>query len=128
MSNSNPEQPSGAGELAAVLNQSELRLSREVRVNRLRTDRLVVKYQPGRRHPVVSPRQWELLQEFSRGRTVTGVLCAAIEVVCSKVASCMAIGGRDFLDFLTQDFTVAMRWEEMKFRRVDQTRQKRGRR
>jgi cGMP-dependent protein kinase len=56
-----------------------------------------------------------------------GVATASV-VVCSKVASCMVIGGRDFLDFLTQDFTVAMRWEEMKFRRVDQTRQKRGRR
>jgi CRP-like cAMP-binding protein len=80
MPNSLAEQPPDGGELAAVLNRTELRLSRETRVSKLRPDRLVVKYEPGRRYLVLSPRQWDLLQEFGRGRTVTSVLCAAIEV------------------------------------------------
>lgn len=47
-----------------------------------------------------------------------GVATASV-VVRSKLASCLVISGRDFLEFLTQDFTVAMRWEEMKIKRVD---------
>jgi CRP-like cAMP-binding protein len=78
MSLSLPEQTPAAGELAALLNQAVLRLSRDVWAAKLSHDRLVVKYQPGRRYLVLTPRQWGLLQEFGGGRTVTSVLCAAI--------------------------------------------------
>jgi CRP-like cAMP-binding protein len=73
-----PEQTPAAGELTALLNQAVLRLGQDVRTAKLQPDRLVVKYQPGRRYLVLTPRQWGLLQEFGGGRTVTSVLCAAI--------------------------------------------------
>ncbi len=80
MPTSQPAQPAAAGEVAPLLNHSVLRLSREVRSGKLRPAILVVKYQPGCRYLVLTPRQWELLQEFGGGRTVTSVLCATIEV------------------------------------------------
>ncbi len=71
-------QTPAAGDLAALLNHSVLRLGGNVRVVKLRQDRLVVKYLPGRRYLVMTPRQWGVLQEFGEGRTVTSILCAAI--------------------------------------------------
>lgn len=73
-----PEPPPAAAELATLLNQAVLRLSPEVVTTKLRSDRLVVKYPPGRRYLVVTPTQWEMLQEFGAGRTVTNVLCSVI--------------------------------------------------
>ncbi len=73
-----PESPPADVGLAKLLNQAVLRLSADVRMVKLRRDRLVVKYSPGHRHLVMTPKQWELLQQFGSGGTVTRVLCAAI--------------------------------------------------
>ena len=61
-----------------LLNQAVLQLSPEVRVAKLSTERLALKYQPGRRYLIVTPHQWTMLQEFKTGRTVTDVLCGLI--------------------------------------------------
>ena len=65
-------------QLGALLNQSVLQLSPDVRVFRLATERLALKYQPGRRYLIVTPEQWTTLQEFKGGRRVTDVLCGLI--------------------------------------------------
>jgi len=65
-------------ELGALLNQSVLHLSPDVRVFRLATERLALKYQPGRRYLIVTPQQWNTLQEFKGGHKVTDVLCNLI--------------------------------------------------
>ena len=78
MSPPSPEPPPAAVELATLLNQAVLRVSPEVLIAKLRSDRLVVKYVAGRQYLVLTPKQWALLQEFGAGRTVTSVLCAAI--------------------------------------------------
>lgn len=75
-----PESPPAAVDLAQLLNHAVLRLSGEVRSAKLRPDRQVVKYSPGHRYLVLTPKQWELLQQFGAGSTVTRVLCAAITV------------------------------------------------
>ena len=64
--------------LGALLNQSVLQLSPEVRVARLSSERLALKYLPGRRYLIVTPLQWNTLQEFKGGRKVTDVLCGLI--------------------------------------------------
>ena len=73
-----PESTPAAVDLAKLLNQAVLRLCPEVHMAKLRPDRLVVKYSPGHRYLVMTPKQWELLQQFGAGCTVTSVLCAAI--------------------------------------------------
>jgi CRP-like cAMP-binding protein len=40
-------------------------------------------------------------------------------IVRSKMASCLMINGRDFLEFITQDFTVGLEGEEAKTRRLE---------
>jgi cAMP-dependent protein kinase regulator len=72
------EHPFAAGDLAPLLNQAGLRLSPDLKVAELSGDRLAVKYVPGRRYLVLAPKQWEMLQVFGAGKTVTQVLCAAI--------------------------------------------------
>lgn len=72
------EHPIAAGDLAALLNQAVLRLSPDVKVAELSRDRLAIKYVPGRQYVVLAPKQWEMLQAFGPGKTVTQVLCAAI--------------------------------------------------
>lgn len=72
------EHPFSAGELAPLLNQAVLRLNPDVKVAELRTDRLAVKSVQCRRYVVLAPKQWEMLQVFGQGRTVTQVLCLAI--------------------------------------------------
>lgn len=67
-----------AAELAFLLNQARLQLSPEVRVKQLAPDRLVLKYEPARLYLIVSPGQWEILQLFKSGGTVTRVLCDLI--------------------------------------------------
>ena len=64
--------------LGALLNQSVLQLSPEVRVARLSSERLALKYLPGHRYLIVTPLQWNTLQEFKDGRKVTDVLCGLI--------------------------------------------------
>ncbi len=73
-----PDPSSTAGDLAALLNQAVLRLSPDLQVAELSADRVAVKYPAGRRYLVLTPKQWALLQEFSAGRAVPQVLCAAI--------------------------------------------------
>lgn len=49
-----------------------------------------------------------------------GVASASV-VVKSKVASCLVIPGRDFLDFITHDFAVGLKWDELKTRPREKT-------
>jgi CRP-like cAMP-binding protein len=65
-------------ELGALLNRAVLHLSPDVKATTLTKERIVLKYQPGRRYLVVTPRQWEMLQSFKNGKTVTTVLCDLI--------------------------------------------------
>ena len=67
-----------SGDLAPLLNQAVLRLSPDLKVTELSAERLAVKYVPGRKYLVLTPKQWEMLQVFGPGKTVTQVLCAAI--------------------------------------------------
>ena len=62
-------------ELGALLNRAVLHLSPDVKATTLTKERVVLKYQPARRYLVVTPRQWETLQAFKGGKTVTTVLC-----------------------------------------------------
>lgn len=78
MNVSTPTQKPTQSELGALLNKAVLHLSPSVRVAVLSTDRLALKYQPGRRYLVVTPQQWNILQEFKSGSTVTAVLCGLI--------------------------------------------------
>ncbi|HWA26002.1 MAG TPA: cyclic nucleotide-binding domain-containing protein [Lacunisphaera sp.] len=73
-----PGQKPTTAELGALLNQSVLILSPDIRVFRTGTERFVLKYQPGRRYLVVTPQQWATLQEFKGGQRVTSVLCGLI--------------------------------------------------
>lgn len=43
-------------------------------------------------------------------------LATASVVVGSKLASCLVINGRDFIDFITQDYTIGLRWEDNRIR------------
>jgi len=65
-------------ELGALLNQAVLQLSPDVRLTQLTAERLALKYQTGRRYLVVTPQQWNTLQEFKSAATVTNVLCGLI--------------------------------------------------
>ena len=58
------EQPPTAGDLAPLLNQAVLRLSPDLRIAELPGHLVAVKYQPGRRYLVVTPKQLEQLQSF----------------------------------------------------------------
>ena len=59
---------------AALLTTAELRLSPEVRVSDARSQRTVVKYEPGRNYLIVSPLQFRVLTDFTSPRAVPGVL------------------------------------------------------
>jgi CRP-like cAMP-binding protein len=61
-------------ELGTVLNAASLRLSPDVRAVQKGTDRVILKYQPGRTYLVVTSAQWAVLQEFSPARTAPDVL------------------------------------------------------
>jgi len=63
---------------AALLTAVELRLADDIRVSRIRPDRVVVKYQPAARHLVCTPAQWEVLEEFRQPRTASSVLLQII--------------------------------------------------
>lgn len=78
MTLTSPGQKPTTAELGALLNQSVLTLSPDVRVVRLATERFALKYQPGRRYLIVTPQQWNTLQEFKGGHRVTDVLCGLI--------------------------------------------------
>lgn len=72
-----PSDPAPA-ELGALLNRAVLHLSPNVKATTLTKERIVLKYQPGRRTLVVTPWQWGVLQTFKDGKTVTAVLCDLI--------------------------------------------------
>lgn len=78
MTHTSPGQKPTTAELGALLNQSVLQLSPDVKVARLATERFALKYQPGRRYLVVTPQQWNTLQEFKGAHKVTDVLCGLI--------------------------------------------------
>jgi len=79
MSQPSPEQtPAPQTGLDELLNRAVVALSPEARTFKLRSDRLLAKYQPGRRYLVLTPGQWELLQRFGAGRPVPEVLKEAI--------------------------------------------------
>lgn len=59
---------------ASLLTTAQLRLSPDVRVSDARSQRTVVKYQPGRNYLVVSPLQFKVLTDFTTARAVPGVL------------------------------------------------------
>ncbi|SDR66012.1 cyclic nucleotide-binding domain-containing protein [Opitutus sp. GAS368] len=45
-------------------------------------------------------------------------IATATVTVRSRVASCLVISGRDFLDFMTRDFTVGLGWEDARLHPV----------
>lgn len=65
-------------DLGALLNRAVLHLSPGVKATALTKERIVLKYLPGRRYLIVTPKQWEMLQSFKNGKTVTTVLCDLI--------------------------------------------------
>lgn len=69
-----PEDPTGSLDQAALLTTAELRLSPEVRVSDARSQRTVVKFEPGRTYLIVSPLQFRVLTDFTAPRAVPGVL------------------------------------------------------
>jgi len=46
-------------------------------------------------------------------------LATSTVTVKSKVASCLAISGRDFVEFVAHDFAIGMRWEKLRLRPVE---------
>jgi CRP-like cAMP-binding protein len=78
---SSPEPSAKPIDLTTLLNTATLRLAPDVRTTRLRDDRIVVKSEPACRHLVVSPRQWAVLREFGKGKTVPAQL---FEVISSQ--------------------------------------------
>ena len=72
--------PAAASDLDqfTLLTATKLRLAEELRTTELRVDRIVVKYQPGRRYLVCTQAQWQLLQGFRSPRTVPDLL---IEII-----------------------------------------------
>ncbi|HZL46144.1 MAG TPA: cyclic nucleotide-binding domain-containing protein [Opitutaceae bacterium] len=72
--------PVAASDIAQVtlLTAARLRLAEELRTVELRADRVVVKYQPGRRYLVCTQPQWQLLEGFVRKRTVPDLLLEII--------------------------------------------------
>jgi CRP-like cAMP-binding protein len=63
----------------ALLTTDRLVLSPDLRTSKAWSERVVVKYQPGRRYLVCTPLQWRLLQDFAApGRTVPDLLLALI--------------------------------------------------
>jgi CRP-like cAMP-binding protein len=61
-----------------LLTATKLRLAENLRTVEVRTDRFIVKYQPGRRYLVCTKTQWELLHGFDRERTVPDLLLQII--------------------------------------------------
>jgi len=61
-----------------LLTVTKLRLAEDLRTAEPRADRVMVKYQPGRRYLVCTPAQWQLLQDFDRGKTVPDLLLVII--------------------------------------------------
>lgn len=75
--NATPSNPATA-DLGALLNRAVLHLSPDVKAATLSKERVALKYRPARQYLVVTPRQWETLQVFKDGKTVTTVLCDLI--------------------------------------------------
>ena len=61
-----------------LLTATRLFLAGELRTVELGVDRVIVKYQPGRRYLVCTQMQWQLLQGFADGRTVPDLLLEII--------------------------------------------------
>ena len=72
--------PAAAADIDQVtlLTVTKLRLAEDLRTAEPRVDRVMVKYQPGRRYLVCTPAQWQLLRDFGRGRTVPDLLLEII--------------------------------------------------
>jgi len=72
--------PAAASEIdqLTLLTATRLCLAGELRTVELGVDRVVVKYQPGRRYLVCAQVQWQLLQGFADGRTVPDLLLRII--------------------------------------------------
>ncbi|MBC7368594.1 MAG: PH domain-containing protein, partial [Undibacterium sp.] len=70
----NTENDASTLDQATLLTTAQLRLSSDVRVSDARSQRAVVKYQPGRNYLVVSPPQFKVLTDFTTARAVPGVL------------------------------------------------------
>jgi CRP-like cAMP-binding protein len=66
--------PTATLDQAALLTTAQLKLSGDVRVSDARSQRAVVKYQPGRNYLIVSPLQFKVLTDFTTARAVPGVL------------------------------------------------------
>ncbi len=65
-------------DLPALLSSATLRLAANLRTAETRGKLLVVKNDTDRRYLVVAHAQWELLERFARGNTVSNVLCEII--------------------------------------------------
>jgi CRP-like cAMP-binding protein len=61
-----------------LLTATRLFLAGELRTVELGADRVIVKYQPGRRYLVCTQMQWQLLQGFADGKTVPDLLLEII--------------------------------------------------
>jgi CRP-like cAMP-binding protein len=75
---STPARKPTTAEQGVLLNQAVLLLSPDVKMAKLSSERLALKYQPGRRYLIVTPQQWNTLQEFKNPNNVTTVLCGLI--------------------------------------------------
>lgn len=69
-----PPRPPAKVDEATLLSVSVLTLSKELRLSVAHVGRVIVKYHPGRRHLVLTPLQWTVLQTFEAGRTVPAAL------------------------------------------------------
>ena len=61
-----------------LLTVTKLRLAEDLRTAEPRIDRVMVKYEPGRRYLVCAQSQWQLLRDFGHGRTVPDLLLEII--------------------------------------------------
>jgi CRP-like cAMP-binding protein len=62
----------------ALLTTSILKLAPELWINRVRAQRVAIKYKPARTHLMITPEQWTVLQYFHEGRRAPDVLCELI--------------------------------------------------
>lgn len=61
-----------------LLSTSVLKLAPDLQATQVRTNRVAVKYPPGRTHLMTTPEQWIVLQRFINGRKAPDVLCELI--------------------------------------------------
>jgi CRP-like cAMP-binding protein len=84
-----------------LLTASTLKLSNQLRIAHSRPDRVIVKYQPGRRYLALTALQWQALQTFAEGRTVPSVL---LELISQR----RTIPLREFYEIVVKAFDAGI--------------------